>query len=183
MRHVRHLVEAPHHEAVGIVLGEAHLLEDDLALGVELVLIEARVDSDVGEQLHAGPHVLGRQDHVEVGVVVRGESIARSAQTFDERVDRARGPRRRALEEHVLEVVRESELVGRLVAPAHAHPELERHHVAGAVLLSDQHDAVGQHHARGPARARRRAAGAAAHLVSAAGEEDERQDEGHARHH
>jgi len=44
-----------------IVLGQPHLLEDDLALGVELALLEARVDGDVGEQLDAGAHVLGRQ--------------------------------------------------------------------------------------------------------------------------
>src|SRR5262249_34586073 len=42
MGRVTDFVEPPDHEAVGIVLGQPHLLEDDLALGVELALLEAR---------------------------------------------------------------------------------------------------------------------------------------------
>src|SRR2546429_9990866 len=51
MGRVTDFVEPPDHEAVGIVLGQPHLLEDELALRVELALLGARVDGDVGEQL------------------------------------------------------------------------------------------------------------------------------------
>jgi hypothetical protein len=150
MRAIGQLVQPTDQGAVGVVLGEPHLLEDDLALGVELGLGEVGVDGDVGQQLQASAEVLGRQHDVVVGVVVRGEGVALPAQPLDETVDRAGWSGRRALEEHVLEVVGEPELVRGLVAAARPQPELERHHLAGAVLVDDHHDAAGQNLAAGP---------------------------------
>src|SRR5438034_511011 len=81
-------------------------------------------------------------------------------------------PRRRALEEHVLEVVRQPELGRRLVAPAHAQPELHRHDVARAVLLADDDDAVRQHLPRRAGDTRR----ARGHGGAAREEEDEKKE-------
>ena len=50
--------------------------------------------------------------------------------------------RRRPLEQHVLEVVREAELGGGLIARARSDPELKGDHVTRAVLLDDDPDAV-----------------------------------------
>src|SRR5438046_966571 len=72
---------------------------------------------------------------VVVRVVVRRERVARAAEALDQRVDGAGRPRRRALEQHVLEVVGETELALVLITAADAYPELRRDDFSRAVLL------------------------------------------------
>jgi hypothetical protein len=103
------------------------------------------VGREIREQLHTLAQVLDRHLEVVVRRVARGKRVARPAEALDHRVDRAGRPRRRALEQHVLDVVSRAELAGGLVASAHAHPELERDDVACAMLLDDQDNAVREH--------------------------------------
>ena len=144
MRRIGRLGEAALQEALRIVLGEVHLLEHDLLLALELGGHEGGVDGDVGEQRGGGAQAREGDDEVVMREVVRRERVAVAAEAFDLGVDRPRWPRRRSLEEHVLEIVREPQLGGRLVASAHAQPELHGDDVTGAVLLADDDDAVGQ---------------------------------------
>ena len=121
-RAVRLLGEPPGQEPVGVVLGQAHLVEHDEPLAVELGLVEARVDRDVGEERDARRRLARGQQQVEVGEVVGGEGVVLTPDALHHPVDGAGRTRRRPLEEHVLEVVREAELRRGFVAAAGAYP-------------------------------------------------------------
>jgi hypothetical protein len=136
------LQQPPAEKAPGVVLGQAHLFQDDTFLRVENAGVEAGVDADVGEEVDRDADARDRQHHVVVGVIERGTSVHAPAHALHFAVDEPRRPGGRSLEEHVLEIMGEAELARGLVASTGAHPELQRGHVARAVLLDNDADAV-----------------------------------------
>ncbi len=155
---VEQAVELAPQGGARIVLVQAHLLEDHVALARQLGRIEDRVEHHVGEQGDPG-HRAGRgQEQVVEGVVVGGAGVGAPAHRLDVALDESARPRLGSLEEHVLGEVREAPLADRFVAPAHAGPQMNRHGGGGSMLLDDEPHAVGEHFADGrgqPARSRR----------------------------
>ena len=78
------------------------------------------------------------------GVVPRRARVDATAHALHFPIDEARRPGRGALEEHVLEIVGQPQLARALVPGPRLHPELQRDDVAGAMLLDDHGNAVGE---------------------------------------
>ena len=144
MTREEHLVDLTEHEAPRVVLGEAHLLQHDALLEVERGRVERRVHADVGEHLDACHGAPGREDGVIVGVVERRSRVDPAADPFHLALDEARRSECGALEEHVLEVVREPELGGRLVSATGADPELDGDDLARLEFLYQDAHAVAE---------------------------------------
>ena len=133
-----------HEKSPGIVVVETHFLEHNLLLGLEEIGLQAGVHADVHEHLDARHDLARRQDRVIEGVVPRRPGVDTSADSLDLALDEPCRARRRTLEEHVLEIVGQPQLARALVPRARLHPELQRDDVAGAMLLDDHRDAVGE---------------------------------------
>ena len=95
-----------------VVRLDARLLEDDLALALDLLGIERRAEGHVGEQLDGGLDRVRRHDDVVVRVVERGDGVGAAADALDGAVDVAGPELVGALEQHVLLEVRVAEPVG-----------------------------------------------------------------------
>ncbi len=111
----------------GIVEVRADLLDDHVALAVDLVLIEPRPDDQLAEDVHRDRGVAGRDAHVVDRRLAVGRRVERAAEAFDGLGDRAR--RRvvaRSLERDVLHEMGTPRLVGRFVAGAREHVRLDR---------------------------------------------------------
>ena len=93
---------------VGRVLDLRDLLQDDRALAVDLVLGEARVQEDVGEQVERERQVLAQHLRVVAGVLLAGEGVEHAADGVDLLGDLRRRPPLGPLEEEVLEEVRDA---------------------------------------------------------------------------
>jgi hypothetical protein len=74
--------------------------------------------------------------------VERGAGVDPPSYSFDVTIDETPRASGRSLEEHVLQVVSEAELGGRLVAAAGPHPQLDRDDLTRRVLLNEDADAV-----------------------------------------
>ena len=128
------------------VLHHGQLLEDDHALLLELDRVHLRgrhhVREDV-DRLQGGP--VGRLRVVD-GQLAVGGGVVEPAHAFDRLGDLLRGrPARGALEEHVLEEVREARFRVGLVAAARAHVHADRGGSRLRHLARDDPQPVGQH--------------------------------------
>ncbi len=72
---------------------------------------ERRPHDDVGQHVHRERHVLVEHLQVVAGVLLGRERVHLAADRVDGLGDVLRGPRRRALEEHVLDEVRDAALL------------------------------------------------------------------------
>lgn len=68
---------------IGRVLAAGDFLENDLALGENVLVREGRVDEHVGENLEAEGETLVKQARVEAGVLARGEGVEFSTQRIE----------------------------------------------------------------------------------------------------
>ena len=112
-------------QVVGRVLDLADLLEHDMALLLELVLLDGRMLQDVGDDVGRQRHVRGQHAGIVGGVLARGVGVEGTADLLDLLGDAARRAPARALEGHVLEQVRHPVDLGRLVARADIDPDAE----------------------------------------------------------
>ncbi len=126
------------------ILGAADLLEDDVPLAVDLDRIERGVLGGVGQHVQRRVEPLGRQHDVEVRPVLRGRRVHLAPEPGDRLVDHAGSPRRRPLEEEVLDEVRQARLVRALVAGPRPHPELHGGDVRRVVRMEHDGEAVRQ---------------------------------------
>ena len=147
-------------EAARVVLGAgAALLDDDLALGVDLLGIEQQVLHAIGLEVDDEIDlVAGDVDEVRRDVL-RGERVVLAAVLLDEPRELLGSARRRALEHHVLEEVRDAGRAALLVARADAIPHLERHDRAAVVLEQQDAQPVVERGGHDPVRGRRRRRG------------------------
>ena len=123
------------HQLLGIVVVHRDLLEHDLALRLELGP-DGRGDHvahDVQRRLHVGV----QHPRVEHRVVLGGRGVELAAEAVEDLRDRERVVAARALEEHVLDEVREAAPRARLVARADADPEADRDRPDGLEALAD----------------------------------------------
>ena len=123
------------HELLRRVLVHRDLLEHDLALLVELG--ERRREDHVGHHLERCVDVPVGDARVDDGVLARGRGVQLRAHRVEGLRDLLRVVGARALEEEVLDEVRDAGAIGALVARAGADPEAERHRADARHLLGD----------------------------------------------
>ena len=112
-------------EIVGRVLDHLDLFEDDLLLALDVVGAERRVADDVGEDVDRQRQMLVEHLDVVAGVFLRGERVELAADRVDRLRDVLGGARRGALEEHVLDEVRDAAALGGFVARAARQPDAD----------------------------------------------------------
>jgi hypothetical protein len=114
------------HDVLGRVLVHVDLLEDHLALRVQIRRSDHAVLQHVGEMLHGHRQVAIQHAGVEARVLLRRERVEVTAHGVEALGDIESAARRRALEEQVLEEVAGPADRGILVARAGEHPDAER---------------------------------------------------------
>ena len=140
------------HEIVGRVLDHLDLFEDHLLLAPDLFLDKRRTHDDVREQLDGERQVLVEHFDVVARVLLRGERVELAANRIDRLRDVFGRPRIGALEEHVLDEMRDAGLrIGLVARPARQpHADGDGPHVrhrlgdepkAGIENLADHHRA------------------------------------------
>ena len=92
------------------VLVHRDLLEHDVALGVELG--ERRGEHHVAHHVHRGREVVIRDTRVDQRVLARGRGVQLAAETVEDLGDLKRAESLAALEEQVLDEVRDAGLAG-----------------------------------------------------------------------
>ena len=133
------------HHGLGAVLVGQDLLAHDRALALDLRLVEARAAHDVGHHLDRLRQVFGEHAGGVADLLARRERVEVTAERLEARGDRARVARGRALEHHVLDEVRDPELLARLVARAGAKPRAERQRAPVGQRLGQHGEPVREH--------------------------------------
>ena len=121
-----------------LVLVHRDLLEHDLALGVDLRI--GRPEQHLGEQVEGLVGVGVEESRVEVRRLLAGRRVHRRAEAVEDLRDLDRRVALRALEEQVLEEVRDAGLRRRLVPRACSNPESECDGAHGGNYLGDDSD-------------------------------------------
>ena len=116
------LAEQLLHHVGRLVEVHQHLLEDDLALGIDVVRPQRRLAKDVAEDVEAEIEVLRQGAHVEGRVLLRRVGVHVAADGVDRLGDVPGGTGVGPLEEQVLEEVGDAELFAGLVTRARPHP-------------------------------------------------------------
>ena len=150
---VHHLVQRLRGDRAGVVQLAPGLLDDHLQLAAELVGVDGRVHQRVALDGDRLAQVVGREHHVVGGVIVAGAGVEVAAGGLGVPGDLPRPAARRALEEHVLQHVRDPGPAVRFVEEPGLHVGHHGGHGGGAVALDQEREAVGQHlaaHAGGP---------------------------------
>jgi len=111
---------------VGRVLDALHLVENHLALTLDLFGVEAGLGHDVGQKVDGPHHVLVQHLGVEPGVLVGGEGVGLPPDLVHLLGDFGLTPPLGALEKHVLEEMGEPALGLLLVAATPPDPDAHR---------------------------------------------------------
>jgi hypothetical protein len=123
-----------------VVVRHGELLEDDPALGLELLGVDEAGGDHVGEHVDGHREVAVPHLGVVAGVLLGGDGVVLAADRVERHRDVERRARRGALEEQVLEEVRGAEVAGLLVAGSDGDPHADgRAAAAGHVLAEDAH--------------------------------------------
>ena len=112
------------HEVVRRVLDHRDLLEDDLSFGVDVR--ERRPEDHVRHDVERALEPVVRDSSVENGRLARGRRVQLASELVEDLRDLLRRIARRALEEQVLDEVRDTRPCDWLVPRAGADPEPER---------------------------------------------------------
>ena len=128
----------------GLVGVHEDLVEDDGALGLDVVGAQRRLPHDVAQDVEAERQVLGEQPHVEGRVLLGGEGVAVAADLVELFGDGRGGAPFGALEEQVLQEVRGPGEFAGLVTRAGADPVGDRDRADIRHGLGDQADAARQ---------------------------------------
>ena len=131
-------------DVVGIVVVHRDLVEDHVALGLDVLGREQRGGDHVAEHVHGQAEVLVEDPGVEAGVLLGGEGVELTAHRVQRDRDVERRPLAGALEEQVLEEVRAAVQGRRLVAGAHADPDPDAGRADAGQLLGDHPQPAGQ---------------------------------------
>src|SRR4051812_19203594 len=124
-----------------VVLVHGDLLEHDLALLLELALVEARAPDHVGHHVEGLGEVDVEHARVHRRRLLAGARVELGAHRVEQLVDLERLVARRPAEQHVLDEVRQAGLGPALGGRARADPEAERHGSHGVHVLRDDPDA------------------------------------------
>ena len=130
------------HEVVRRVLDHLDLFEDHLLLALDVARAERRIQHDVRQDVHRQRQVLVQHLDVVAGVFLGRERIELPANGVDRLRDVLGGPRRRSLEQHVLDEVRDAAALGRLVARPTGQPHADADGADLGHLLGEKTEAV-----------------------------------------
>ena len=125
------------------------LVQDDLALALELGFGEAALLHDVSEHLQEAPRVSREPAHVIRGVILVGVGVDLGAEHLCIEVDLLAVAAARALERHVLDEVADAAQAPALVAAAGAHEHAGARTVEVRQPDRDDTHAVGERRRRG----------------------------------
>jgi hypothetical protein len=131
-------------QVVGRVLDHLDLFEDDLLLALDIVLAERRTHDDVGEDVYGQRQVLVEHFDVIAGVFLGGEGIHLAADGVDGLGDVLRAAGGGALEEHVLDKMRDAALFLRLMTRPTGEPDADAHRPHVRHPLRQDAEPVGQ---------------------------------------
>jgi hypothetical protein len=129
----------------GVIKFPFGFLDDDLQFAAELVGIDQGVAQGIGLDVERSRQAAGRQHRVIVGVVVGRAGVQVAAGGLGLPRNGAHPAPRRALEEHVLEHVRDSAPPVRLVEESGLDVSNHRHRGGRGLLLHQERESVGQH--------------------------------------
>ena len=113
------------HEVVGRVLDHLDFFDDDLLLALDVVGAERRIADDVRQDVDGERQVLVEHLDVIAGVFLRGERVELAADGVDRLGDVFGGARAGALEQHVLDEMRDAAALGRFVARSAGQPDAD----------------------------------------------------------
>src|SRR5438094_246712 len=111
---------------VGRILGLRDLLDNDLALALDLRRIEDRFKKDVREQISRHRQILAEHFRVVTGVFLASERVQYSADGVDLFCDLRGGTLAGALEEQMLDKMRDPVLRRLLVTRSVLNPDSDR---------------------------------------------------------
>ena len=132
------------HEIGGVVLDHRDLLEHDLALGLERLGLEARARGHVAHHVERQRQVLVEHAHVHDGRLARRERVELGAEAVGDARDLDLVVALAALEQQVLDEVRDAGLGRPLVARADADEDADRDRAHRLDRLGDDAEAVGK---------------------------------------
>jgi hypothetical protein len=122
----------------GLVGVHEDLVQDDLALGIEIEGPQRRPPHDVGQDVEAQRHVLGQEADVERGVLLGGEGVEVASHLVHRLGDGGGRPVVGPLEQEVLEEVGSAGQLAVLVARPRTDPEADAHRSGILHPLGDQ---------------------------------------------
>ena len=131
-------------DIVGCVARLTEFLKHDRFLALDFVGIKPGAANKIGDQVEPESSILSEQSGVKHGHVARGIRVQRAADVFDFLGDGARRSGCRALEDHMLEQMRNA------VGPFHLEPcpgidvKAKRNRIDMVHRARDDADAVGQ---------------------------------------
>jgi hypothetical protein len=131
-------------EIVRRILHHLDLLQHHTLLPLQLIGVEARVQQDVGEEVHGQREMLVQDLHVEARVLLGGEGIHLPPHRIHGSGNLLGAAGGRPLENQVLDEVRDAGPLIGLVARARLHPDADGDRADVGHLLRDDPDAVGQ---------------------------------------
>jgi hypothetical protein len=126
------------------ILDLRDLLQDDGALPLDLVRVEAGMQKQIGEHVRRQIGVLGQDAGVVAGVFLARESVQHAADGVDLLGDLCGGAAVGALEQQMLEEVRETALVRAFEARPVLDPDAECHRRHRDEALGNDADTVGK---------------------------------------
>lgn len=109
-----------------------------------VLLREARLEEHIREQGNAGLETAVEHLHIVAGAFLVGEGVGLTAERVDGDGDMTRGALFRALEDHVLDEVRNAVQLRRFIAAAVADPDADRYRAHIVQTLGDDAHAVGE---------------------------------------
>ena len=136
--------ERPQGDVVGRVVVHRQLLQDHLALALDVGVGDQGVGQHVAEQLDAGRAVAARHPAVVRRVLLGGEGVDVAADAVDDARDVGGRSCRGPLEQQVLEEVADARQLGRLVARADGHPDADRHRPRPMDVIGGDRQTVGE---------------------------------------
>ncbi len=125
MRSPQLLVVELENEIVGRVIHHPDLLEHDLPLEQQILSAQQRSKHEIADHIDGLDEVLIEHARLIRGVLARGVRIERAAQNLERQCYFPRGTVLRSLEHHVLEQMRHTHPLARLMDRSGPHPGTE----------------------------------------------------------
>ena len=132
-------------QIVGRVLDHLDLFEDHLLLALDVFFGEERIADQIGEDVDRERQMLVENLEVIAGVFLRRERIDLAADRIDLLRDFFGAPSRSALEEHVLDEVRDAGMFGGFVTRSARQPDADGDRPNVWHPLGGEADTVGKH--------------------------------------
>ena len=129
---------------LGGVLAHEDLLHHHPLLLLHLLLVQGRVQGDVGEHVHSQGQILVQNFGVEAGALLGGKGVQIPAHGVHLGGDVRGGPAAGALEDHVLDEMADARVGPRFIDGARVDPNADAHGPQIVHGLHDDADAVAQ---------------------------------------